>query len=479
MMPQANANVIATTLADFSLGGTEATCNHNEHADAPKLAEKASLIDWNRHRPSGTEQSLRDVLVDLSKRCSCELIFGENLSNAHASAIFSSHRSWTASQQASPLLKSSLIEASLAKQNLLIAAEGNSSTGVLENLRTDEGMEIAVAFSIPKADQPAESAASFLLLQPKVNPEHRAALADALPQLRMEFIPWVQHWQACRDARELRRWSSISRFWSTNRMRLFAISPALTLAALAIPVPYWPGRECVLEPAARRFVASPINGRVLKSLVRPGDIVSTGQAIGQMDDEQLRWELGTAETELQAAGKHQDSALANQEGGKLRLAQFERQKIALRIRELQSQLSRLELQSPIAGVVLQGDWYRSEGAPVNRGDVLFEIAPLDRMTVNLHLTTEDLSEIAVGEQVTVRIDNAIGQSWQGTISRIDPRAEVIHDSIRFVAEVELFNRDNYLRPGMKGSARIETGYKSIGWLLLHRPYVWLMKTIVW
>ena len=140
-------------------------------------------------------------------------------------------------------------------------------------------------------------------------------------------------------------------------------------------MPYWPQRECVVEPSARRFVSSPIDGRVLKSLVRPGDVVEVGQLIGQMDDEQLRWELGSAQAELQQAGKQQDSALAHQEGGKMRLAQLEQQKVSLKIQGLQAQLERLELRSPVAGIVLQGEWYRSEGAPVARGDTLFEIAP--------------------------------------------------------------------------------------------------------
>jgi multidrug efflux pump subunit AcrA (membrane-fusion protein) len=245
------------------------------------------------------------------------------------------------------------------------------------------------------------------------------------------------------------------------------------------PVPYWPQRECVVEPSARRFVSSPIDGRVLKSLVRPGDLVDIGQLIGQMDDEQIRWEMGSAHAELQQAGKQQDSALAHQEGGKMRLAQLEQQKVSLKIQSLQAQLERLELRSPVAGVVLQGEWYRSEGAPVARGDTLFEIAPLEKMTVQVHLTTEDLGEIAVDDSATVRIDSAYGEAWQGTLSRIDPRAAVIDNKVRFVADMEVENRESCLRPGMKGSVRINAGYKSIGWLIFHRPYRWLMKNLVW
>ena len=91
----------------------------------------------------------------------------------------------------------------------------------------------------------------------------------------------------------------------------------------------------------------------------------------------------------------------------------------------------------------------------------------------------DLGEINVGDAVTVRVDSAFGTAWSGTISRIDPRAAVIDDKVCFVADVEVDNADNRLRPGMQGTVRISTGFKSIGWLIFHRPYRWLMKNLVW
>jgi len=45
--------------------------------------------------------------------------------------------------------------------------------------------------------------------------------------------------------------------------------------------------------------------------------------------------------------------------------------------------------------------------------------------------------------------------------------------------MEVANRDTLLRPGMKGSVRLSAGSRTIGWLLFHRPYVWLMKKLAW
>jgi multidrug resistance efflux pump len=443
------------------------------------VASKSILIDWNTQHPDGSEASLTKLLKSLAERLSIELFIGRVSSAGGVRNIIASHQNRYSKASPASQLKSAILEASLAKQSILVASETICTSGVLENFKSSEEMRFAIGFSIPSSNLSGDNALGLVIGQSNNAPNTIATLTTILPGLRVEIACWLQTWQVCRDGLERGKWSIQKRLSQLPRARWLALGAVAISGLLFMPLPYWPKRTCVVEPAARRFVSSPINGRVLQAPVRPGEEVKAGQSIGQMDDEQLRWELGTAEAELQAASKHQESALAHQEGGKVRLAQIEHQKVALRIKEIQSQLAQLELQSPIDGIVLQGDWYRSEGAAVVRGDVLFEIAPLDRMTVQTHLTTEDLSEIQVGDKVTIRFDNAFGQCWQGNLSRIDPRAEVIDDQVRFVAEFDVENHDGRLRPGMKGSARIETGTKSLGWLLFHRSYVWLMKTIAW
>ena len=436
------------------------------------------LIDWNTAHPDGSDQALHDLLIAIGNQLNAEIHVGRALPHGGTGPIFSSLSDSFELNGSHVGLKSSIVEACFATGKFLIANEQDVTSNVLENYRLNAHYRFAVGFAVPDLRGPAEMPAGMVL-----------GFRDALPsnldfpkylmQLRLELARWLQVWQACHNCQSVNSWSRMARYWQGQRTKWIAVGTCIGCLAMFIPMPYWPQRECVVEPSARRFVSSPIDGRVLKSLVRPGDVVEAGQLIGQMDDEQLRWELGSAQAELQQAGKQQDSALAHQEGGKMRLAQLEQQKVSLKIHGLQAQLERLEIRSPVAGIVLQGEWYRSEGAPVARGDTLFEIAPLEKMTVQVQLTTEDLGEIEVDDAATVRIDSAYGEAWRSTLSRIDPRAAVIDNEVRFVADMEVENRENRLRPGMKGSVRIDAGRKSIGWLIFHRPYTWLMKYLVW
>jgi multidrug resistance efflux pump len=246
-----------------------------------------------------------------------------------------------------------------------------------------------------------------------------------------------------------------------------------------IPIPYQPKRDCILEPSTRRFVASPIEGRLKSIAVRPGEVVQQGQLLGRIDDTHILRDLGIAEAELQTQNKKREIALATRAGGELRLAQLECQLVQLKIDSLNEQLQRLEIVSPSDGVIVQGDWHGNEGMPVSFGQTLFEVALLERMNVEIHLKAEDLPWIQVGSPAVLRTEATYGQSWRGTLERIEPHAEVIEEEAVFIGEMAVDNPDHVFRPGMKATVAVDAGRKTLLWILFRKPYQWLLNQWVW
>ena len=271
---------------------------------------------------------------------------------------------------------------------------------------------------------------------------------------------------------KLHGWRSLRKRWMLAGIVAFA-------TFLSIPVPYRPSRDCILEPTTRRFVSSPIEGRLTSISVRPGEEVVEGQLLASIDEQPIRRELMIAEAELQSANKRRDVALATRASGDLRLAQLECQQIQLKIDSMREQLGRLEIHSLSSGVIVQGDWFGNEGMPVTLGQSLFEIASLDRMTAEVHLTADDLPWVKTGSQAVLRTDATGIQSWPSLLKRIEPRAEIIDDKAVYIAEMEIENSSSLFRPGMKGKAVVDTGNHSIGWLLLNKPYRWFVNMWVW
>ena len=386
-------------------------------------------------------------------------------------------------------MRSAVSEAVQSKQACLFAASSGQTSLVLQQLRVASGDALLLGFGASPVVQHSDGATAnddaainfglVIGIRRAEQLQSKQAYAALIAQTQHELRAWLQVWRRSRLGSRFEGWRRQWRFYRRRRGQIGLLIVGMSLASLAIPVPYWPQRECLVEPATKSFVASPIDGRIRAATVRPGDMVKQDQVLAHLDDEQIRWQLSSALAEYETASKKRDSALATRAGGELRLAQLEQERIAVQVESLERQLERLELRSPIDGVVVQGDWFQSDGAPVSRGELLFEIAATDRMRVEVQLSTDDLARIEVGDEATVRVDSAPGIKWTAKLNRIDPRGQVVDSEVVFNASLDVDNETNLLRPGMQGTSRIAAGSQTIGWLLFHRPMLWVMKKLAW
>ncbi len=255
------------------------------------------------------------------------------------------------------------------------------------------------------------------------------------------------------------------------------ITIAILLAIL--PVPFDVACRTELQPVSRRFVAAPFDGTLQDSLVEPGDVVSQGQLLARLDGREIEWDLAGIEAEHSRAARERDAHLASQNISAAQLSKFDMDRLDQQRKLLQHRMSHLQISSPAAGLVISGDLRKSEGAPLQTGQTMFEIAPLDRMLVEVAIPERDVAHVKTGQLVSIRLDAWPNRTWTGTLLRIHPRTEVRHDETVFIGEVELDNPDDVLRPGMQGTSRVETGWSMLGWVVLHRPWESFLLWMGW
>jgi biotin carboxyl carrier protein len=257
-----------------------------------------------------------------------------------------------------------------------------------------------------------------------------------------------------------------------------ALVAALTLLTmiLCIPFHYHPSCDCIVEPVTRRYVAAPFAGPLEKSLVEPGDIVAEGQILARMDGREIRMELSGTRAELHRAHKERAGHLATHESGEAEVARYEVDRLQIRTELLEHREHNVEILSPIAGVVVSGDLEDAEGIPLEVGQTLFEIAPLDKMVVEVSIAEDDYAYIQPGMPAIIQLDAFPLRRFHASIKRVHPRAELRDDANVFIAEVVLDNASVGFRPGMRGKARIEADRYPLGWSLFRRP---LTAAITW
>ena len=281
--------------------------------------------------------------------------------------------------------------------------------------------------------------------------------------------------RANRSAGEVIRKSIQPKKWS----RTATWGAVIFAVAMAVPFPYRVKCDCRVQPTARRFVAAPYGGILEAADVKVGDVVKQGQIIARMDGRQLRIELAGLAAEFEGAKRKSDSARAIREIAQSQIAKSEMRRLDAQIKLTRNRMHELEIRSPINGIIVSGDLEKAQGAPLETGQTLFEVAPLEQMVAEIGVPESEIQYVAQSQSVVIKLNAFPFQSWEGTVKSIHPSTEVINDQTVFVTEVELENPDGQLKPGMEGNAKISTQWSPLGWNLFHRAWEGLRCWTVW
>ena len=273
--------------------------------------------------------------------------------------------------------------------------------------------------------------------------------------------------------------------FSENRKRAAIVGAAAIVVLLGWPFHHSIRADCRLAPTVKRVVAAPFQGTLKKSLVRPGDHVTEGQPLAEMDNRDLKLKEAELIAARERALKQRDKAMNNEgEGadiGAAQLATFEAQIVGRDLDLVQRRLASLAIPAPLAGVVVSGDLRRSEGQPVQQGQVLFEVAPLDQMILEIDVPDREISRLRSGLPVRFRLEAFAGEPWSGQLSKLHPQSEQRDGHNVFIAEAPVSNVDQKLelRPGMRGRAVIEGDRRPFIWIIGHRLWEFIVTTLFW
>ena len=255
-----------------------------------------------------------------------------------------------------------------------------------------------------------------------------------------------------------------------NRLRTAIGALLFLISIMLVPAPYRVRAPLELRPVGRRFVAVPFAGPLKTSSVRPGDPVQSGDVLATIDPREIDYQLAGVQTELSRAQQDRKGRMAAHEFAATKLADLESERLRLQRDLLQVRRDNLVIRSPINGVIVSGDWKGSEGTPMTRGEVLFEIAPLGNMIVEIEVDESDIAHLRPGMTVDFRLDAFPDRKLTGSLERIQPRTVERNRNYVFIAELPLVDPDHLFRPGMRGGAVIWCERHPIGWNLFHKAY---------
>ena len=179
-------------------------------------------------------------------------------------------------------------------------------------------------------------------------------------------------------------------------LKLGGLLAALLLAVVAL----WETdyRVTVVEGSTQIAAVAPFDGFVSEGLVRAGDTVRRGQPLARLDNRDLLLERSRwlAEREQLLRRYQVAQAQADRAAMGVLAAQVNQAEAQLALAE--ERLSRTTLVAPFDGVVVSGDLSQQIGSPLQTGQTLFELAPLQGFRVMMQVDDRDIAGLELGQR---------------------------------------------------------------------------------
>lgn len=233
-----------------------------------------------------------------------------------------------------------------------------------------------------------------------------------------------------------------------------------------------------VEGEVQRSIVAPFDGFIAEAPGRAGDVVKKGGLLATLDTRDLSLERLRWVTERQQHLYEYDQALSKQERADALKYQSLLGQADAQIRLVDEQLARARLTVPFDGLVVSGDLRQSIGAAVRRGDVLFEVAPLENYRVELRVSESQIADVKVGQHGELVVAALPDQVFPFSIERITPIAAVRDGSTYFAVDGRLVSSSERLRPGMEGVSKIDIGEHRLIWIWL-RPVLHWARLELW
>lgn len=231
--------------------------------------------------------------------------------------------------------------------------------------------------------------------------------------------------------------------------------------------------SAVLEGAIERVITSPEGGYIKDASARPGDVVEAGTTLATLDDRDLLLEKLKWTGKQKQISKEYREALATHDLSQIGILRAQLSQAQAQLEILALKLNRTVISSPISAVIVSGDYTRALGSPVERGQVLYKVSPLDDYLVVLQVDESDISEITVGMQGELTLSAAAEETFEMEVVKITPVSIAENGINYFQVEASLSTMPDFLRPGMQGVGKIEVGERRMLWVWTHKMVDWI------
>ena len=257
-------------------------------------------------------------------------------------------------------------------------------------------------------------------------------------------------------------------------VKLAAAAAVILIAFLTFATgTYRVSARTVIEARVQRAAVAPFSGYVREAPARAGDVVHAGQLLAALDDRELQLQRARAASEEEQLVREQQRALGDGNAAEAGIAAARLQQVRAELKLVDEQIARTRVISSFDGMVVSGDLTQSLNAPVERGQVLFEVAPLADYRIVVQVDERDIAAIEPGQRGQLLLAAWPTDVLDFTVTKIVPVSVAKEGRNYFGVEGKLDRVPDRLRPGMEGVGKIAVGERRLAWIWSRQGVDWV------
>ena len=270
------------------------------------------------------------------------------------------------------------------------------------------------------------------------------------------------------------------RLIGNHRAPLENVSGSVVLLALfLVPVRYRVDAPFILRSANQQLLPAPFEGFIQSVARESGDAVAAGEPLLALDEVPLRNREASLLADSERYRGEAERAESAGRFAELRIAQAQGNQAKAELAIVRHQLGQAVLRAPFAGVIMEGRHRERLGAAVKQGDLLFRVARLDTVYAEIDVDERDIQEITPAAAGALSFTSRPGEEFDFKVARIEPGGVVKKGANLFVVRGEIAGARDWWRPGMTGVAKVDAGWRSLGWIATHRLVDFLRLKLWW
>lgn len=267
---------------------------------------------------------------------------------------------------------------------------------------------------------------------------------------------------------------------NTGKKLLFiSLATAVVLLAV-IPYPYRVEASFNIKTENMVLMPAPFDGYVKTVYVKAGDSIQKGSPILDLDTEELVIQESILIADISRYEREQRKHLINDDLSDMKIAASLKQQSLEKLKEIRFYINNSSILAKRNGIIVEGELDKMIGAPVKKGDVLYKMASIENLYVELEVNEEYINEIKKGTQGSIVFITEPKFDYPITVEQIVPVSVVKDESNKFIAKGSLNESPmNWWRPGMTGVAKLNAGSHSLLWILFKKTIDFIYLKLWW